>query len=108
LKEIIKVVLADINSVNKTDYQLKDVKIEFPHQMIVNEQENIQNDKTKAETEQIQVNTILNVAAAIGDEETLKAICDVLDLDYDEISANVEPGDGLTDAQKVLESVVEE
>lgn len=108
LKEIIKVVLAEINSVNKTDYQLKDVKIEFPHQMIVNEQENIQNDKTKAETEQIQVNTILNVAAAIGDEETLKAICDVLDLDYDEISANVEPGDGLTDAQKVLESVVEE
>lgn len=108
LKGIIRIVLAEINTVNKTDYQLKDVKIDFPHQMIVNEQENIQNEKIKAETEQIQINTILNVAAAIGDEEALKAICDVLDLDFDEISANIEPGDGLTDAQKVLESVVEE
>ena len=108
LKEIIKVVLDEINSVNKTDYQLKDVKIEFPHQMIVNEQENIQNEKTKAEIQQIQVNTILNVAASIGDEEALKAICDVLDLDFDEISANIEPDDGLNNAQQVLEKVVEE
>lgn len=106
LKEIIKVVLDEINSANKTDYQLKDVKIEFPHQMIVNEQENIQNEKTKAEIQQIQVNTILNVAAQIGDEEALKAICDVLDFDYDEISANIEADDGLNNAQQVFESVV--
>ena len=85
LKKIIKVVLDEINAVNGTDYQMKDIKIDFPHEMIVNEQERTLNDKTKAETKQIDINTILSVAAYIGDEDTLKSICDTLDLDFDEI-----------------------
>ena len=36
------------------------------------------------------VNAILNVAANIGDEETLKEICEVLDLDFEELKGQVE------------------
>lgn len=89
LKKIIKVVLDEINAVNGTDYQMKDIKIDFPHEMIVNEQERTLNDKTKAETKQIDINTILSVAAYIGDEDTLKSICDTLDLDFDEIQSKM-------------------
>lgn len=89
LKDIIKVVLAEINTVNKTDYQLTDVFFDFQTSTMTNEQENIQNAKTEAETEQIRINTILNVAASIGDEQTLKAICEVMEWDFDDLQGKI-------------------
>ena len=90
LKQVIKIKLAEINTENGTDYQLSDIKIDLTPDIPTNESENIQNEKIKAETKQIRINTILNVAANIGDEETLKAICDELDLDFEEIKGQVE------------------
>ena len=90
LKGIIRVVLDEINSKNKTDYQPSDVEIHFEHIVPTNEQENVQNAKTEAETEQIRINSILNVATVIGDEETLKAVCDILDLDFEELKGQLE------------------
>ena len=55
----------------------------------MNSQSN-QNKKTEAETKQIEVNTILNVAASVGDEKTLEAICAVMDWDYEEIKEQAE------------------
>lgn len=90
LKDIIKPVLAEINLANGTDYQMKDIRFDFKRNPITNETENITNDKVKADTQQVQVNTILNVAASVGDEQTLKALCDVMDWDYEEIKNQVE------------------
>ena len=89
LKDIIKVVLAEINTVNKTDYQLSDVFFDFQTSTMTNEQENIQNAKTEAETEQIRINTILNLAASVGDEQTLKAICEVMEWDFEELQGKI-------------------
>ena len=108
LKGIVKVVLDEINEKNGTAYQYSDVEIKFEHIVPTNEQENVQNEKTKAETEQIKVNTVLNVATVIGDDETLKAICDILDMDYEELKGQVEqinePQNTL-DAMATLEGV---
>jgi len=90
LKEIVKVVLAEINQENGTDYQLKDIEFNFERTSLTNETENIQNQKTEAETQQIRVNTILNVAANVGDEKTLKAICEVMDWNFDELKDQIE------------------
>lgn len=106
LKPIIKIVIDEINTQNGTGYKPTDVKVSFKPVTLVNEQENIQNEKTKAETEQIRINTILNVAVQIGDEEVLRAICDILDIDFDKIKDNVLVNDGFTDAQTKLEGVV--
>ena len=57
---------------------------------MTNETENIANDKTRAEIKQTEVNTILNVAAQIGDEEALRMICDQLDLDFDSLKGQLE------------------
>lgn len=109
LKDIIKVVLDEINKVNDSDYQLSDIEFKFEHKIMVNDTENIANKKTKAETEQIEVNTILNVAATVGDEQTLKAICEILDWNYDELKDQVEKLKAEQDAQNAkvkLEGVV--
>lgn len=110
LKEILKVVLNEINAEHKTDYQLSDVKIEkFQKQTPTNDSENIANEKTKADTQQVKVNTILNIAANVGDEQTLKALCKVMDWDFDELKGQVEKlkeEQNLADAKKALEGVV--
>jgi len=109
LKGIIRVVLDEINTKNGTDYQPSDVEIHFEHIVPTNEQENVQNAKTEAETEQIRLNSILNVATMIGDEEALKAICDILDLDFDELQDQLEKlneAQNTTDAMATLEGVV--
>ena len=109
LEEIVKVVLDEINSENGTDFQLSDVEFVFSRDTITNETENISNEKVKAETQQIQVNTILNIAANVGDEQTLKAICEVMDWDYEDLKGQVEKmqeEQNTANAKATLEGVV--
>ena len=109
LDQIVEVVLAEINEENGTDYQLSDIEYKFTRSMMTNESENISNEKTKAETKQIAVNTILNVAAQIGDEKTVQLICEELDIDFEEIKDELEKRkeeQNLIEANKSLEGVV--
>ena len=78
---------------------------------MTNETENIANEKIKAETKQLEVNTVLNAAANIGDEQTLKALCEVLDLDYEELKDQIEKikeEQNTADAKATLQDVVVE
>lgn len=109
LKEIIKVVLAEINEEHGKDYQISDIKFDFTRETMVNETENIQNAKVEAETRQIEVNTVLNVAVQIGDEKALQAICDIMEWDFDELQSQVErlrEEQNTIDARKTLGGVV--
>lgn len=110
LREIVKIVLAEINAENGTDFQTSDVEIIFEPDIMTNETENLQNERVKAETQQIQLNNILNIAATVGDEQTLKALCEVMDWDYEELKGQVEKMQGeknsTADARSVLEGVV--
>jgi len=109
LKQFVKIELDEINKENGTDYQLSDIKIDLTPDIPTNEAENIQNEKLKAETEQIKINTILNVAANIGDEAALQAICDVLELDFDELKGQVDKlreEQNTASAKAMLEGVV--
>jgi hypothetical protein len=108
LKQIIKVVLAEINQENKTDFKLSDIKFHFTHEITTNETENIENDKIKAETKQIEVNTILNIAASIGDEQALRALCDIMEWDFDELQSKIkkqQEEESLAAAQTALDGV---
>lgn len=109
LKDIIKVVLDEINTEHKKDYQLKDIKFAFTRDIMTNETENINNAKTEAETRQIEVNTILNVAAQIGDEKALKAICDIMEWDFEELQgelAKLQEEQNTDDAKAMLNGIV--
>ena len=108
LKEIIKVKLAEINQENDTDYQLSDIEIDLTPDIPTNETENIANEKVRAETQQLRINTILNVAATVGDEQTLKAICDELDLSFEELRGQLETMNNTADARAMLGGITPE
>ena len=107
LKEIIKVKLAEINQEDDTDYQVSDVEFVFERTIMTNETENTQNKKTEAETKQIEVNTLLNVATMLDDETIIQNLCSVLDVDYEEIKSKLPKSgdDGLNAAKTTLESM---
>ena len=109
LKEIIKIELAEINEENGTDFQMSDIEIDLTPDIPTNEAENLANEKVKAETQQIRINTVLNAAANIGDEQVLKSLCDILELDYEEIKGQVEDAQdnqNTANAKALLEGVV--
>ncbi len=112
LKTLVKVVLDEINAKNGTAYTIDNVDIDIKPQTLINEQESIQNEKTKAETQQIKINNILSTAAYFGDDETLKGLCDVYELDYEEIKASVEKAKEeevpVDDAANVLNNIITE
>lgn len=108
LKDIIKVVLAEINQEHKTDYQLSDIKFNFTRNIMTNETENITNAKIEAETKQLEINTILNIAANVGDEQTLKALCDIMEWDFEELQGAIkrqQEEDDLAAAQSALDGI---
>ena len=90
LKQIIPLVLDEINDLNGTGYTIDDVDIEFKRILPTNESDTAATEKTKAETEQIRINTLLNVAALVGNEEIVRKICEYLDIDYEKVK-NAEP-----------------
>lgn len=109
LKDILTVVLTEINQNEGTDFSLKDIEFKFDRSVMTNETENISNEKVKADTRQVETTTILNVAAVVGDEQTLKAICEVMDWDFNEIQSAVEKmkeEQSVNDAKTMLEGVV--
>ena len=102
LKDPIKVVLDEINTKNGTDYQYSDVIVEFTPVVPTNAQEVAAIAQIEAQTEQIKINNILGVATMIGDEEALKGICGVLDLDFDDLKPQLEK---LNEARKTAEAM---
>lgn len=105
LRKIIKVVLEDINKQEGTDYQQKDVYFDFEREVMTNAQDNAQIDQVEAQTQQVKINTLLGLKGALDDETIIQNICEVLDIDYEEIksklpvSAEAEANAAVTDLE---------
>ena len=104
LRTILNVVLDDINGRNGTAYTQSQIKLKFNREIMTNALDNAQIEKYEAETEEIEVNTYLNLRSLIGDEEALRLVCDQLDLDYEELKDKIpeNPLDSLMAAQTAL------
>lgn len=90
LRQLLKVVLDEINEEFQTDYQMKDVQIKFEREVMTNAQDNAEIEKLDAEKQQIQINTLMVAANALDDETVLKAICEILDVDYDKVKERID------------------
>ena len=89
LKEIIKVVLEEINRTNDSDYTLKNVYIELEREIMTNASDNADIELKDAQKRQVDINTILSLASVLDNETTLRATCEVLDIDYDEVQRRI-------------------
>lgn len=110
LRKLLGVKLDEINKRDETDYSQSDVYFEFEHEIMSNAKENAEIAKIEADTKQIQINTILNAAVQIGEEEVLKAICDVLEIDLDEVKSALKKQEesGILGAKNALGGVIPE
>lgn len=85
LRKLLNVVLEEINDINGTDYQQKDVYFNFTHEIMSNAQENAQIELTKAQTEQAKISTLLSLATQLDNDTFMQQVCDCLDIDYEKI-----------------------
>jgi hypothetical protein len=84
-RKILKVVLKEINEQNGTDYRLSDVYFNFKREVMTNAADNAQIELLDAQKQQVQINTLLNIASHLDDETFMQNVCDVMDWDYEEI-----------------------
>ena len=108
LKKIVKVVIAEINRLDGTDYQVSDVWFDFDREVMTNAQDNAQIELTDAQKQQTQINTLLSLQGVIDDETIIQTICEILDINYEDIKDKL-PEDSEADnmeAQSTLEGVV--
>lgn len=89
LRKILKVVLENINEEFGTDYQQKDVYFKFEREVMTNAQDNATIEEIDARTEQTKINTMLNLAGTLDEETIVQNICEILDIDYEEIKAKL-------------------
>lgn len=104
MRNILKVVLDEINTLNGTDYRQKDVYFEFEREVMTNASDNAAIKKTEAETNQIVINTLLDLATTLDNETIVQNICEVLDIDYDEIKDKL-PQDEASATQTAIEAL---
>lgn len=110
LRKILKIVLNEINAINKTDYQQKDVYFKFEREVMTNASDNAAIEKIDAEKQQIQINTMLGLMSVLGDEKVVELICEILDIDYEELKDKLptNPEDELADANTTLDGALNE
>lgn len=83
-------VAADINRRTGGGYTGSDIAFEIEPSFITNETD-IANDKlTTSQAELVEIQSILLVASRIGDDEALQLICEKLELDYQDVKAQLE------------------
>ncbi len=89
MKKLAKIVLDEINGTYKTGYSIKDVTFDFTRETITNALDNAQIKQVEANTKQIEVNTLLMIAGTLDNETIIKGICEILDIDYEEIKSRL-------------------
>lgn len=104
LRRIVQVCIDEINEKNGTAYQISDVYFDFIHEVMSNEQENKQNELTDAQRKQVEINTLLGLVQVFGDELIIQQICDVLDIDYEEIKDQL-PKDEAREIEEVQDGL---
>lgn len=85
LREMVSIVLKEVNENNGTDYSLKDVYFEFNREIITNASDNASIKKIEADTKASEINVILGLKGVLDDETVITLICEQLDIDYNEI-----------------------
>lgn len=108
LKKIVGVVLDKINKEEGTGYDINDVKIKFKREVMTNASDNANIEKVEAETKNILINMLLTLRGIIDNETIYQKLCDVLDVEYEEIKdkLSLSPEDEIKKVEKVINDIV--
>ena len=104
LREMIKIVLDDVNKRNDTDYQQKDVYFDFDREIITNASDNASIKKLEADTKAVEINLLLGLNGVLDNETVIQLICEQLDIDYNEIKDKL-PTDEAQESMGAMETL---
>lgn len=82
---MLELITEDINRRQGTAYNHSDVEVIIEPELTVNKHELEEIERLKAETKQLKVNTLLDVASFLPQEKVLRELCDILELDWEEV-----------------------
>ena len=85
LREMIQVIIDDLNKQHGKYYQQSDVYFNFEREIITNATDNAEIKKTEADTKAVEINLILSLKGILDDETVIQTICEQLDIDYNSI-----------------------
>ena len=109
MRKLLKIVLKEINEDKGTDFQMKDVYFDFEREVMTNASDNAQIELIDAQKQQVQISTLLSLATKLDKETLMQNICDVMDIDYEEIKDKLpDPDEAETvvnETQKTLDNI---
>lgn len=102
MNKVIRIVLDEINKTHKTSYSEADVYMVFDRVVPSNELDNANIELIEANKRNVEITTLLNIASKIDDDTLLENICQVLEIDYEEIK-DKQPSDvSLNGAKEII------
>ena len=108
MRKLLDVVLDEINRLNGTDFQQKDVYFKFEREIPTNMLESAQIELTEAQKRQTEINTLLNLATHLGEEKMMELVAEQLDLDWTELKDQLPDPEETDPYAKVEQIPVEE
>lgn len=109
LSDLVEIVIAEINEKNGTGYTADQVYIDINPELMANAGENADIRLKEAQIRQTDINTLLALAAYMDNDLILQQICEVLDLDYEDIKGKLldpdEAAAGVNSAGKALDGI---
>ena len=87
---MIRVALDEINTSLKADYQTEDVYIRFEREVMTNAQDNAQIELLNAQRQGQLINNLMTAAQDLDQETVLRALCEILELDYEEVKEKLD------------------
>ena len=107
LRQPVGIVLDEVNAERKTAFTQEDVYFEFKREIIINEKENADIELVKYQARQAAINGILDSAPYLPEETVRQLICEVHEIDYNEIK-NKLPTDETEATAALLKQVMPE
>lgn len=90
IRQLLKVIVEDINKRFNKAYNFMDIDINIVRETMVNENDIAANEKLEAEKQGQLIDNILTAATRLDDDTVLKCLCNILELDYEEVKEKLE------------------
>ncbi|ABK61538.1 phage portal protein [Clostridium novyi] len=90
IRQLLKVIVENINKRFNKAYNYMDIDINIVRETMVNENDIANNEKIEAEKQGQLINNVLTAATRLDDDTVLKLLCDILELDYEEVKEKID------------------
>ncbi|HGP9522898.1 TPA: phage portal protein [Streptococcus pneumoniae] len=90
IKRMLKLIVENINELHKKAFDASTITIKITRDVMVNKTDNATTQKIEAETKKILVDNIMTASTRLDDKTVLKTLCEILEVDFEEVERLLE------------------